>query len=325
MIVPQFWAEAQLQKREKGKQVTVRRFGWSDVSLEDAQANAQARVEEAFARVLAGEKLPRRDPKVPYNGAVGLPIREEIVSRHGDVVITRNSYGARCLNTPNVFFADIDFYEGPALRFTLGVLAALLVLAIIAGILAQSRALGIGLGVAALIGASTVSAALHRLRDSISGGPEKIARGRISQFLASHPEWNFRLYRTPAGMRVMATHRTFDPNDPSVAECFDALYADPLFALMCRNQQCFRARISAKPWRIGISGHMRPRPGVWPVAPDRIAQRSLWIAEYELAASVYAACEFIESVGSGTVHPDVRPVLELHDESCSVGSGLPLA
>lgn len=325
MIVPQFWAEAQLQQRAKGKQVTVRRFGWSDVSLEEAQAHAEARVKEAFARVLAGEKLPRRDPKIPYNGAVGLPIREEIVSRHGDIIITRNSYGARCLNTPNVFFADIDFPKGPAWRFTLGVFAALLVLAIIAGILAQSRALGIGLGLAALIGASTVSAALHHLSESISGGPEKIARGRIAQFLASHPDWNFRLYRTPAGMRVMATHRTFNPTDASVTECFDALRTDPIYATMCRNQQCFRARVSAKPWRIGISGHMRPRPGVWPVAPERIAQRSLWIAEYELAASVYAACEFIESVGSGTVHPDVRPVLELHDYSCSVGSGLPLA
>jgi hypothetical protein len=325
VIVPQYWAEAQLQQRDKGKQVTVRRFGWSDASLDDAQANADARVKEAFARVLAGEKLPRRDPKIPYNGAAGLPIREEIVSRHGDIVVTRNSYGARCLNTPNVFFADIDFPEGPAFRFTLGVFAALVAVAIAMGVLTGSRALGIGLGFAALIGSSTVSAMLHRLRQSISGGPEKIARGRIAQFLVSHPDWNLRLYRTPAGMRVMATHQTFSPTDPSVTECFDALKTDPLYATMCRNQQCFRARISAKPWRIGISGHMRPRPGVWPVAPDRIAQRSLWIAEYELAASVYAACEFIESVGSGKIHPDVRPVLELHDDSCSVGNGLPLA
>jgi len=36
-----------------------------------------------------------------------VPIREEIVSRHGDTIITRNSYGARCLNTPNALFADI--------------------------------------------------------------------------------------------------------------------------------------------------------------------------------------------------------------------------
>ena len=102
MIVPQFWAESRLQHRKKGKQITLRRFGWSDSSQADAQSNADARVKEALARVLTGEKLPRRDPKIPYNGADGVPIREEIVSRHGETIITRNSYGARCLNTPNV-------------------------------------------------------------------------------------------------------------------------------------------------------------------------------------------------------------------------------
>ena len=44
MIVPQFWAEGRLQHRAKGRQVTVRRFGWSDVSQDEAQANADARV-----------------------------------------------------------------------------------------------------------------------------------------------------------------------------------------------------------------------------------------------------------------------------------------
>lgn len=44
-----------------------------------------------------------------YNGAQGVPIREEVLERHGDTVITRNGYGAKCLNTPDVLFADVDF------------------------------------------------------------------------------------------------------------------------------------------------------------------------------------------------------------------------
>jgi len=95
MIVPQFWAEGRVRGRHDGRQVTVRRFGWSDTSQADAQANADDRAAEALRRVLAGERLDRREPKVPYNGADGLPIREEIVARHGDTIITRNSYGAR--------------------------------------------------------------------------------------------------------------------------------------------------------------------------------------------------------------------------------------
>ncbi len=67
------------------------------------------RAEEALARIVAGESVCRREPKVPYNGADGVPIREEVLGRYGDEVITRNAYGARCLNSPTALFADVDF------------------------------------------------------------------------------------------------------------------------------------------------------------------------------------------------------------------------
>ncbi len=86
MLIPDYWAETSLKHKVGGKQITVRRFGWSEQSQEDAQRNAEARAEEAFARVVAGEKLERREPKVAYNGAVGVPIREEVLSRHDETI-----------------------------------------------------------------------------------------------------------------------------------------------------------------------------------------------------------------------------------------------
>ena len=100
MIIPNFWAETRKQHRDAKRQVTIRRFGWSDVSEEEARSMAEARAAEALHKVLAGEKLGRREPKVAYNGASGVPIREEVLARHGEEVITRNSYGAHCLNSP---------------------------------------------------------------------------------------------------------------------------------------------------------------------------------------------------------------------------------
>jgi hypothetical protein len=94
---------------------------------------------------------------------------------------------------------------------------------------------------------------------------------------------------------------------------------------MCHNQQCFRARVSAKPWRIGLRSHLKPRPGVWPVAADRLPARNAWVDDYERRAAAYAACEFVESLGSGTVHPQVQPVQDLHDQLCGATSGRPLA
>ena len=325
MIVPQYWAESRLQHREKGRQVTLRRFGWSDASQSDAQANADLRVKEALARVLAGEKLPKKDPKIPYNGVTGIPIREEIVSRHRETIVTRNSYGARCLNTPNVFFADIDFPERPSLRFTFVVFAALIFSVGIVAWVMSSKMVGVTLALLALFLTSSISKAVHQAIQKATGGAEHGARNRIYRFLAKYPEWNLRLYRTPAGMRVLATHTLFSPSDPKVGECFRALDTDPAYAAMCLNQQCFRARVSAKPWRIGIQDHLRPRPGVWPVAPERLPLRNSWLARYEKVASSYAACIFLESLGSGAVHPEARFVQELHDKLCNATSKLPIA
>lgn len=326
MIVPQYWAEARVRHRERSRQVTVRRFGWSDTSQDEAQAMADERACEALARVLSGVKLPRREPKVPYNGAASVPIREEIIGRDGETVITRNAYGAHCLNTPNVLFVDIDFVDRPSYWLTMTVGAVLLVFAARLAWPVAVWKLGAALGIVAIIVSYVVAISLfYHLWGHSRAEPERAARARIERFVARNPQWSFRLYRTPNGMRVLATHQTFEPSDPAVAECFDALGADPIYRLMCLNQQCFRARITAKPWRIGIAHHMRPRPGVWPVAPERMPLREAWIAEYEAAAQSFAACRFVETIGSGVSHPDVRRVQELHDESSRANSSLPIA
>lgn len=324
MIVPQFWAEARAHARRDGRQFTVRRFGWSDASQADAQANADARAAEALDRLLAGESLRRREPKVPYNGAAGVPIREEIVARFGDVVITRNSYGARCLNTPNALFADIDFQRAVPQPLGCAVLAILGGLAVWAG-WRVSWVLGVVLGILALSLSWGISGLIYQAVQRRRGGPEASARARLERFAAERPEWAFRVYRTPAGLRVLVTHRPFDPNDPAVRELFADLGVDPVYARMCLNQQCFRARVSPKPWRIGIDAHIRPRPGVWPVRPERLPERQAWIEDYEAAAETFAACEFVDAVGSGIIHPEVARVVRLHDELSRATSGRPIA
>jgi hypothetical protein len=133
------------------------------------------------------------------------------------------------------------------------------------------------------------------------------------------------LYRTPLGMRILATHRLFDPAEQEVTHFFEAMRTDPMYAAMCRNQHCFRARLTAKPWRIGMPKHLPPRPGVWPIAAQHIARRSAWLATYDQAAKQFAACTFVTSLGSGSTHLDVQPVVQLHDERCRAHQALPLA
>ena len=325
MIVPAYWAEARARERKGNRQVTVRRFGWSDVSQEDAQAMADTRAREALQRAMAGEKLIRREPKVPYNGAEGVPIREEIVERYGSMVVTRNAYGARCLNTPDVLFADVDTDAGLP-EWSLQIIA---LASAAAGAVAWWR--GTTLGMAAFIWVATfiaLAVLVTVLHNAMTGSVEqraRAARRRVAAFVAAHPGWAVRIYRTPSGLRLMATHRKFRPNDPETLAFFDAVKVDRVYRAMCLNQQCFRARLTPKPWRIGISAHMKPRPGVWPVAPERRAVRDAWIAKYEAASRGYAACRFVEAVGTGATHIDVEAVRRLHDDESKALQDLPTA
>lgn len=325
MIVPEYWAQARIQRRVQERQVTVRRFGWSDVSEADAQRHADERAGEAMARIESGEKVKRRESKVPYNGADGLPIREEIVARHNEVIITRNSYGALCLNTPDVLFADVDFVREPGARIYLVSFALVLLAALATGLYIQSWRIFFPVAIGACILAPLLAAAIHKLIEKVTGGPESRAKKRIARFSDQNPDWRLRVYRTPAGYRVLAMHRLFDPNGEDTLEFLHALHSDPIYIRMCRNQRCFRARLSPKPWRIGIESHMKPRPGVWPIKPERIPERREWIAHYEEAARGYAACRFEKSVGNGTTDSRVEYVQSLHDEYCGASSDLPIA
>ena len=71
--------------------------------------------------------------------------------------------------------------------------------------------------------------------------------------------------------------------------------------------------LTAKPWRIGISNHMKPGPGVWPVKPERLAERTAWLAAYDKQARDFGACQFIETIGSGKVEAKISTVIALHD------------
>jgi hypothetical protein len=326
MIVPQFWAEARHRERINGRWVTLRRFGWSDVGEAEAQAHAEQRVQEAVTQYRAGGSHRLRDRKVPYNGADGMPIREEIVARHGETIITRNSYGAKCLNTPDLMFVDVDLPDSSWVGCCL-YLAFLVVLipVVVMGMVGGNFVFGC-FGLLALLLFSVFADAADRLhvRWRRRLAPRRF-RASFRRFLEARPDWLVRLYETPNGFRLLAMHRRFDPTEPEVADVFRELGADPTYVRMCLNQRCFRARVSPKPWRVGIARHLRPRPGVWPVNPNHWPERLEWIARYEDASRGYSSCRFVEELGTGTVDAHVARVQQLHDELCLATLDQPIA
>ena len=313
MIVPEYWAEAKLRERINGSQVTIKRFGWSDESEAAAQAHADERAKEAMARAQRGEKVRRIDHKVAYNGAEGLPIREEIIEKHDDIVITRNTYGALCLNTPDVLFADIDLDTSPPATLIRVVIALLLTGSAIASYWYHSWWLLFLLAAISLSFGYTLSGWLHRVYVRFKGGAEERAVGIIEDYANKHPQAHLRLYRTPMGFRVLAMHQTFEPGSEEAIRLLQALNADPLYVRMCNNQHCFRARVSPKPWRIGME-RLGPRPGIWPIRSERMPARAQWVRNYNKLAEPYAACRFMRSLGNGSTVMKTRQVQSLHDQ-----------
>jgi hypothetical protein len=327
MIVPRYWAEYRLERSHAGKKAVFRRWGWSDESEAAALRHGETRARDAFHAWTGGFPSPRREPKVAYNGAEGVPIREEIVDRIGSTVVTRNGYGALCLNTPDVLFADMDLVVSPPES-----LSCLLTLLFMGLGVWTAASWGVGwvlAGAALLLGifrGQMLARDIHLVALSLRGGITTEALRRVERFVAAHPDWGIRVYRTPNGLRLLVTQTTFDPRSDAVRDFFTAIKADPIFCVMCRRQNCFRARLTPKPWRIGVTFQgWSSRRGVWPVTPESLAARHEWVARYDVAREEFAACEYVTTVGSAEICPAAREVVDYHDDICRAHRGLALA
>jgi len=216
------------------------------------------------------------------------PLREEVIQpipglhEKEAAVITRNAYGALVLNTERVMFADIDFPEQKA---------------------------------------SLVSG-LVRLFTNVKPTPEIDALKRIEDWVARYPGIALRVYRTAAGLRCLFTNQIFDPGDHSTIEMLHGLGSDPLYVSLCRDQQCFRARLTPKPWRVGLTG----RPPHYPRQDSRQEQQYAgWMSAYQMAISRFTVCRLLKQLGDPTSHPEAARIVQVHDRIACANSSLPLA
>jgi hypothetical protein len=152
--------------------------------------------------------------------------------------------------------------------------------------------------------------------------PEDAALARLREGLQRASSGSFRIYRTAAGFRALATDRTYDPRSAEAQAVMTSVGGDPAFLQLCRVQESFRARLTPKPWRCG----QRLPPGKHP-REDSGEQTtfSRWLTEYDQACQSKATCRFVESVGWGRVDEEVQPILDLHDSATRASAALPLA
>ncbi|WP_314885320.1 hypothetical protein [Psychrobacter immobilis] len=171
----------------------------------------------------------------------------------------------------------------------------------------------------------------------------------IKKRIANHPTESFRLYQTPAGFRIIATHDVVLPSDRLVAEWFAYFHADTNYVRLCQVQQCFRARLTAKPWRLSEVENNKlakdiPAKDFWfgsdntdvdnsiEQRQDELKARKQWVADYDKYAKNYRACHYVEGFsGKETVDRNtaatqaIDAFIEWHDRACRVNKVLPMA
>ena len=141
-------------------------------------------------------------------------------------------------------------------------------------------------------------------------------------FLDNHPSWSSRVYRTRAGLRALVTHDLFDPAADQTLALLREADCDPLYLRLCKAQQCFRARLTPKPWRCGH----HDLGFRWPYeTPEKQRRFDEWRQAYDACQSRYATCRFLGAMGGGRVHPEAQTIIDLHDKATRCGEALELA
>lgn len=143
----------------------------------------------------------------------------------------------------------------------------------------------------------------------------------LKNFLAQRPEAGARVYRTKAGLRYLFTHAPLPVNDETLGWLKD-LGSDKLYVRLCKNQDCYRARLSPKPWRIGLG----PIQGHYPYEDPAHRQAfESWLRVYEDKSRPFGVCRLLAAEGESRVHHALEDIVAEHDCMTRAQEDLPLA
>ena len=213
-------------------------------------------------------------------------ILQEIVGENGEpvAIITRNSYGSQILNTTALVFIDVDLPPHKKYFWPF-------------------------------------SAIRKRAGKSIES-PRDAAYKRAEATAASlGSEYTIRMYHTAAGLRFVIVNKYIDPKSSEMERLFDLFETDRLYRKLCINQECYRARLTPKRWRCGISAPPNRFP--WENAADENQYRE-WEKDYEAKIEPYATCKWVMQWGSSYGNELQEKLLKLHDQITNAMTDLPL-
>ena len=117
---------------------------------------------------------------------------------------------------------------------------------------------------------------------------------------------------------MFVVDRPIDPASDEALALLESLGSDPLYRRLCEHQQCFRARLTPKPWRLKLPDPPKVLRDPSVDARDHTEARQ-WLDRYERASADHAVCERVDLPGSNAasdaVFPEAAAVIERHDKA----------
>lgn len=287
MRIPRHWTKGLYTGQDTdGKECTFSAWGWSLDSVAAAKEDAVARAKRIFDYLVNGKRLDT------YEYA-DVPMREEIVQTLQEggkdiAIVTRNSYGALVLNAASVLFVDVDY----------------------------PRVKANGLWDAFLLAVSRVR------REWRIAASRELTLESVREWSKQNPGRSFRIYRTRAGLRLLFVDKLYEPKSAETSRLLTELGSDPLYHTLTSRQECFRARLTPKPWRCASKSPPNRYP--WKDAQAERLYRD-WERRYTQASQAYAVCELVEACGAAAPCGEIGAVLELHDRMACDGRKRELA
>lgn len=119
---------------------------------------------------------------------------------------------------------------------------------------------------------------------------------------------DFRIYETTKGIRVIGK-KYVDPSGKKFPSLMRKLHVDWLYIVLSKKQNCYRARISPKPYRMKFKT-IKVRSPLDCESEEYVN----WSKEYVEVSQRYSVVRHIKSIGKDFSYD---PVIALHDRVCN--------
>jgi hypothetical protein len=130
-----------------------------------------------------------------------------------------------------------------------------------------------------------------------------------------------RVYETRNGYRCIITNKSEPGGTRESIALLERLHCDNQYIHMTKVQECYRARLTPKPYRMKLS---KP-PIRFPYATEKAIELfDEWLLTYQRELVKYATCKFVEEIGT-TMDSRVLGVIKIHDELTKSSTNLTLA